>query len=508
MASYSAPYNAQVKRSTDRIASIAALSFASGLPLGLIWIALPDWLRSSGTDLRWVGLLTLTQLPWTLKFLWSPLMDRFVPPLLGRRRGWIVICQLALALGGLGLAAAADASPSIVTIFALALGISFAAASHDIAIDAYVVDVLPASEHGIAVGLRTALYRAAMLVAGALSIWAAGSWGWRSVQLVLALLWIPLLAIAWRAPAEPRDLPRPRTLREAVWAPFMDCLARPRALEILAFVVLYKLSDNLSQSLLRPFLFDMGYSATDRGLWLGLLGLIPTLLGTFAGGLACNRLGLGRALWIFGFLQIFSNIGYLIITQHPGSRGLMFAALTFELATTGLGMGAFGVFLLRLTRKRFSATQYALFSSLFGLPRALAGPVTGFAVEAFGWPTFFWGTMIAGLPGLWMLHRFCPWHQREPEIAPGDEMDVPFQLSLPPHAIRTSIFGALTLPLAASVLQAGMAALEGSSTGFVREWMAGWQFQELSDLPRFFIRFALAMVGAIVAVALSARKRR
>jgi PAT family beta-lactamase induction signal transducer AmpG len=201
-----------------------------------------------------------------------------------------------------------------------------------------------------------------------------------------------------------------------VWLPFVECLGRHRALEILAFVVLYKLSDNLSQSLLRPFLNDMGYNELDRGLVLGTVGVVITIAGTFLGGLACTAIGVGHSLWIFGVLQIFSNLGYVLITHFPGNRPLYYGALSFELVTTGLGMGAFGVMLLRMTRKRFSATQYALFSSLFGLPRILAGPVTGFVVHAAGWRFFFYMTMLAGIPGLLLLQRFSPLGVRDPDL--------------------------------------------------------------------------------------------
>lgn len=407
----------EARRGTlSRVAAVVALSFSSGLPLGLVWIAIPDWMRSIGVDIRVVGLFTVAQAPWTFKFLWSPLMDRFRLPFWGRRRGWIAAAQVGLALAGLGLSGVGDRPETPWVALALTLAVALAAATQDIAIDAYAVDALRKEEHGVAVGLRTGTYRAAMTLSGGLSIWAAASLGWGAVNLLLALAYLPLVLVTWRSPEPEEPAAAPRTLRDAVWQPFLECLSRHRAVEILVFVVLYKLADALSQSLLRPFLIDMGYGEFDRGFVLGTAGVALTITGTFLGGLACTRMGLGHALWVFGFLQAFSNLGYILITYQPGGRGVMYGAMAFEMITSGLGMGAFGVLLLRITEKRFSATQYALFSSLFGLPRILGGPITGLVVHAAGWRAFFWLTIAAGAPGLLLLQRFAPLGVREPRF--------------------------------------------------------------------------------------------
>jgi PAT family beta-lactamase induction signal transducer AmpG len=399
-----------------RTASVSLLSFSSGLPLGLVWIAIPDWLRTSGVDIRVIGLVTLAQAPWTFKVLWSPFMDRYRLPWLGRRRGWMAVAQVALFAATLALAGVGNRPETPWVIGALALAIAFASATQDIAYDAYTVDVLRPDEQGVAVGARTAVYRAAMYVAGGLAITAAGWYSWPLVNVALALLYLPMLAITWAAP-EPTDSPgTPRSLRDALWLPFLGFLSRHRALEILAFVFCYKLADNLAGALLRPFLVDRGYTDFDRGVALATVGLAATLAGTFLGGVLTTVLGLGHALWAFGFLQIFSNVGYVLLARTGIDRLLMYAATGFESLTSGLGTGAFSVLLLRLTEKRFSATQYALFSSLFGLPRVLAGPVSGFAVDALGWEAFFWGTMLAGVPGMILLHRFVPLGVRDPIV--------------------------------------------------------------------------------------------
>ena len=400
-----------------RTLSVTLMSFSSGLPLGLVWIAIPDWLRSQGVDIKTVGFITLSQAPWSFKFVWSPLMDRWSPPFLGRRRGWALVAQIGLFLTTLSLAGVGNHPDVPWIVGALALAQGFAAATQDIAVDAYAVDALRPEEQGLAVGARIALYRAAMYIAGGLSISLAGRFSWPAVLVGLAFLYVPL-AVATAAAPEPTGSPRPpKTLGAAVWQPFLGFLSRPRALEILSFVVLYKLADNLGAALLRPFLVDMGYSADDRGFALATIGLTATLVGTFAGGILSTLLGLGHSLWIFGALQVLSNVGYILIAaKGTPDRPLMYAAMAFESLTQGLGTGAFSVLLLRLTEKRFSATQYALFSSLFGLPRILAGPIAGVTVDSFGWTTFFWATMAAGLPGLVFLQRFAPIGVREPRF--------------------------------------------------------------------------------------------
>ena len=400
-----------------RTGAVVLQSFASGLPLGLVWYSIPDWMRDIGVDIRVVGLITLAQAPWTFKGLWSPLMDRYVPPFWGRRRGWMAVTQVALFALGLLLAGVGERPEAIWVVGAVALGVALASASQDIAIDAYAVEVLHQEEQGAAAGARTALYRAALLVSGGLSISLAARIGWPAVNVLLACVYLPMLVITWRSPEPEIPAPPPRTLREAVWQPFLSFLGRPQAMEILWFVVLYKLADQLAQALTRPFLIDMGYGADERGIALATIGVFATVVGAFVGGWVTTLAGLGHSLWIFGFLQLFSNLGYYVLAVIGGPNvPAMYAATGFELLTSGMGTGAFSVLLLRLTERRFSATQYALFSSLFALPRVLAGPVTGFAVDAIGWPAFFLSTMVVGVPGLLMLGRFVPFGVREPDF--------------------------------------------------------------------------------------------
>jgi PAT family beta-lactamase induction signal transducer AmpG len=396
------------------VLSVVLLMFSSGLPLGLVWIAIPAWMARVGIDIKVIGLFTLAQAPWSFKLLWSPSMDRYPLPFLGRKRGWILLSQVVLFALGLWLSGVSDHPEAVWVIGALALAIAFASASQDIAIDAYTVEVLRREEHGMATGARFAFYRAAMLVSGGVSITLAAETSWTLVNALLALAYVPFMVVTWLAP-EPEAAPEPpKTLREAVFGPFLGLLARHRALEILAFVVLYKLSDNLTQALTRPFLVQVGFGDFDVGIATATIGQAAAVAGTFLGGLLTESLGLGRALWIFGFLQLFSNLGYAAVAQVGVNRPVMYLAQAFELGSSGMGSGAFGVLLLRLTQKRFSATQYALLSSLFTLPRILAGPIAGVLADAMGWRDFFVLTVVFGIPGMVMLARFVPWSVRDP----------------------------------------------------------------------------------------------
>lgn len=442
-----------------RTASVTLLSFSSGLPLGLVWIAIPTWLARIGVDIKIIGLFTLAQAPWSFKFLWSPLMDRYGLPLprLGQKLGWTLFWQVGLLIATLFLGGVAVHPDAIWVISALTLSIAFASASQDIAIDAYTVEVLHPEEQGVAVGARTALYRTAMFVSGGVAITLAGLWSWPAVFVLLALLYLPLMLVTFKAPRPEVDRAAgPASLRDAVWEPFVSFLTKARALEILAFVVLYKLADNLAGALVRPFLVHIGFNDFDVGIATATIGLIATLVGTFLGGVLTTAMGLGHALWAFGILQIASNLGYVLIADIGVNRPLMYGAMAFESLTSGMGTGAFGVLLLRMTQKQFSATQYALFSSLFALPRILAGPITGVTVDAIGWHDFFVLTMVVGIPGMVMLQRFSPLGVRNPDI---ELLAASHGVSMTPRALAVravlgGVSGVIVAALVAALLEA------------------------------------------------------
>ena len=305
--------------SSRRIAAVTLQSFSSGLPLGLIWIALPAWLAYRGVDIKTIGLFSLAQAPWTFKFLWAPLMDRYRLPVLGRKRSWMIVCQVFL-FAGIALLATQAADPQVAMVAALAVFIAFWSASQDIAIDGYAVEVLERSEQGLAVGARVALYRAATLIAGAVAITVGERLGWNRVFWGLAFLFLPLMAIVVWSPEPAVVSPPPRTLREAVFDPLLDIFRRSRALQIIGFLLLYKFGENLATALTRPFLIQKCYSPEDVGLATATIGLVAIIIGTFFGGLMTERIGLGRALWLFGAIQAVGFLGYVAVDRlTPGA---------------------------------------------------------------------------------------------------------------------------------------------------------------------------------------------
>ena len=400
-----------------RTAAVTLQSFPSAIPLGLVLIAIPAWLALEGVDIKTIGFVTLAQAPWTFKFLWAPVMDRYAPPFLGRKRGWAVVAQAALLVSTIALAVVAAAPQRVWLIAAVSFFIAFASASQDIAVDAYAVEVLRPEEQGIASGSRSAMGRLAMLLSGRVTITAATWLSWPALFAIQSLIYLPATALMVFSP-EPETVPTPpRTLREAVWEPFVGFLRQQRAIEIIAFLVLYKFGDNLALALISPFLLQVGFGKWDVGVAVGTLGLIATILGAILGGAITSVIGLGHALWLFGLLQAFSNIGYVLVAQIGVNRPVMYTASFVENLTIGMGTAAFSVLLLRLTQKKFSATQYALLSSIFALGRTLAGPVAGVLVDAMGWRNFFVLTIFSAIPGLAMLQRFVPLGCREPLLA-------------------------------------------------------------------------------------------
>ena len=420
--------------SSRRIGSVTLQSFSSGLPLGLVWIALPAFLTYRGVDIRTVGLFSLAQAPWTFKFLWSPLMDRYGPRFgsIGRRRSWILVCQVFLMAAILALAAAGG-SADVAIVAALAILVAFGSASQDIVIDAYAVEVLERSEQGLAVGARTALARSAVLLSGAVTITLGQRLGWPPVFAFLALLFLPLAGIVLWSPEPAAAPPPPRTLRDAVFGPLLDLFRRSGVLPILGFLFFYKFGENLATALIRPFLIQKCYVPEDVGLATASIGLTCLITGTLFGGAATERFGLTRCLWIFGAMQDVAFLGQALVDQlTPGApcaggivgalvqplshRFVMYGAIALENLCQGLATGAFGVLLLRMTQRRFSATQYALFSSIFALGRTVTGPIAGYVADAIGWTPFYFVCTVASVPGLLLLQQFAPLGGREPAL--------------------------------------------------------------------------------------------
>lgn len=380
------------------------LGFASGLPLALTSGTLQAWMTVDNIDLKTIGFFSLVGQAYVFKFLWSPAMDRYTPPLLGRRRGWLVITQvlLLIAIAAMGFL---EPSTQLRWMAALAVIIAFCSASQDIVFDAWKTDVLSAQERGAGAAISVLGYRLAMLVSGGLALWLADRWlGWQATYWLMAALLIPCIIATLLAP-EPSDaIPVPKTLQQAVVEPLHDFFGRNNAWLILLLIVLYKLGDAFAMSLTTTFLIrGVGFDAGEVGVVNKSLGLLATIIGALYGGVLMQRLTLFRALLIFGILQGASNAGYWLLSITDKHMVTMASAVFFENLCGGMGTAAFVALLMTLCNKSFSATQFALLSALSAVGRVYVGPVAGWFVEAHGWPTFYLFSVIAAVPGILLL---------------------------------------------------------------------------------------------------------
>lgn len=390
---------------SPRVAAVLLLGFSSGLPLALTGGTLQAWLTVSGTDIMTIAWFSWIGIPYLLKFLWSPLMDRYVPPFLGRRRGWMLLTQLAL-VAGIAAMAVSPPNANLWLLGCLALWVAFASASQDIVIDAYRTDLLPASERGMGAAVSVLGYRIAMLASGGLALILADQIGWRQTFFAMAALMGVGLATSLFAPEPALRGTPPRSLRDAVVEPLKDLASRTGALQLLALIALYKFGDALAGTLTTAFLIrGVGFSLTDVGTINKALGLVSLLAGGLVGGLLLVRMSLMRALLLFGVLQAVSNLSFAVLAWAGKSYPLLVFAVGFENLASGMGTAAFVAFAMALCNHSFSATQYALLSAIASLGRILFGPVTGSLVEAFGWANFFVLTFVAALPGLWLVWR-------------------------------------------------------------------------------------------------------
>ncbi len=389
-----------------RVAPLLALGFASGLPLALTGGTLQAWATVEQVSLQQIGFLTLVGTAYTLKFLWAPLVDRYAPPWLGRRRGWMVLMQVLLALGILAMGWLSPGQ-NLLPLALIAVFVAFCSATQDIAFDAYRSDVLHKDERGAGAALSVLGYRLAMLVSGGLALILADQWlGWGATYMLMGgLMLLAALASFW-APEPEVPAQTPRSLTQAVIEPFNEFFSRPEAVTVLVLIVLYKLGDAFAGALSTTFLIRAaGYTATEVGTVNKLLGLAATIVGALAGGALMAWLGLYRSLLLFGVLQAISNLGFWLISVGPHSIWLMAAGVGIENLCGGMGTAAFVALLMGLCNQQFSATQFALLSALSAVGRTyLAGPLTPPLVQYAGWPTFFLLTVLIALPGLLLLY--------------------------------------------------------------------------------------------------------
>ena len=400
-----------------RLAVILVLGFSSGLPIALTGGTLQAWMTVEGVDLSTMGAFTLVGLPYVWKFLWAPAMDRFVPAFLGRRRGWLVLTQLALALG---IAAMAFLSPraDLALVAWVALFVAFASASQDIVVDAYRTDVASREQRGIAGALSVTGYRIAMLVSGALALVLVGgsgvipALGWRNTYLLMAaLMAVGVLAALWGE--EPSTANAPRNLREAVVEPFREFFSRPGAVALLVLLVLYKLGDAFAESLTTAFLLrGAGFSLDDVGWANKAIGFAATIAGALLGGALMVKVGLYRALLGFGILQGVAILAFMWLALVGKNYPIMVLAVGLEKGTSGMGTAAFVALLMALCDHRFTATQYALLSALASIGRIVVGPIAGYATDpkylGLSWAMFFllaFGVALPGLVCVWFLRK-------------------------------------------------------------------------------------------------------
>ena len=381
------------------------LGVYSGLPLALTLGTLQAWMTDEKVDLRVIGLMTLVGLPYTLKFLWAPLFDRVTLPFLGRRRGWLFVIQLVL-VGAIFFMS--QSAPSLFpgVFAAAAFLVAFFSASQDIVIDAWRREALQDKELGLGSSLYVNGYRIGMLISGAGALFMADHMNWRWVYTGMAAVMATGLLATLVAPEPEVEAPPPRSLKEAVIEPFVDYFERKGAWLILAFILLYKVGDTMASALTTTFYLELGFTKSEVAAVVKGFGFAATLLGGFLGGVWMLRLGIYRALWIFGILQAASTAGFALLAQAghsvPGLSGVIF----FENLTGGMGTSAYVAFMASLTNKRFTATQYALLSSLMGIPRVIVSAPTGYLVHELGWFSFFLVCTVIALPGMLLLRSF------------------------------------------------------------------------------------------------------
>jgi PAT family beta-lactamase induction signal transducer AmpG len=386
--------------------------FSSGLPLYLLINLLPAWLRTEGVDLNTIGFFALIQLPYTWKFLWSPLLDRYALPLLGRRRGWMLITQVVLLIA-IPIFGVLNPKVDIWAIVALSTTVAFVSASQDIVLDAFRREILPDAELGLGTSIHVNAYRISSLVPGALALILADRAPWSAVYVVTALFMLPGIALTLFAREPLLVKGRPRTLREAVVEPFHEFITRNgwrAAVTVLLFIFLYKLGDSMATALATPFYLDMGFTKTDIGVIAKNAGLWASVIGVLLGGLWMVKIGINRGLWLFGVVQLVSILGFawLAYVNRP-DRLLLAFVIAFEALGVGLGTAAFTAYIARATDPRYTATQFALFTSLAAVPRTVVNASTGWIVERTGWLDFYLLCTLLALPGMLLLLRVAPW---------------------------------------------------------------------------------------------------
>jgi PAT family beta-lactamase induction signal transducer AmpG len=386
-----------------RLLAVLFLNFASGLPFNLTNFSLQAWLASAGLNIKTIGIFSLVALPYNIKFLWAPVLDRYLPPFLGRRRGWILIYQAALTvcIGLMGLSSPTEQLP---LLGAAALAVAFLSASQDIVIDAYRVDAIPPNERALAAAAAAFGYRTAAMLAGTVLVTIAGYLGWRlAFMFVACLMAATMVATIW-APEPELPGERPTSMAAAVWQPLRALMAQKGMWGFLLLILLYKVGDALALSLYSTFMIQgMGFSLVELGFAGKLNMTISTMIGVAFGGFIFIRWGTFRSLLIFGIGQALTNLLYVWLALAGKKLWLLALATCLDTMIGGMGQAAFVAFLVSLCSANFSATQYAILSALAVLPRNVTGAIAGYLVPVVGWAHFFVITCLSALPGLIVL---------------------------------------------------------------------------------------------------------
>ena len=399
------------KMFSRRMLTAMLMGFASGLPLLLTKSLLQVWMKDKGIDISVIGLMALVGIPYTLKFIWAPFLDRFTLSFLGRRRGWLLVFQIALcvSISGLGLA---DPSARLPLTILAAFFVSFFSASQDIVVDAYRREDLPDEELGLGSSFYINGYRVGMLIASAGGLALADHIPFSMVYLIMAACMLPAIAVTCLSPEPENAFGTPASMWEAVMEPLGEYFRRDGALLILAFILLYKIGDAMASEMTLIFYRDIGFSKTEIAAVVKLFGFWATIFGAFAGGVAMLRLGINKSLWVAGALQALSTACFALLAQNgPGIAGLSLV-IAFENFSSGAGTSAYAAFMARLANKKFTATQYALLSSLMGIPRTFAAAPTGYMAEWVGWESFFILCALAASPGMLLLFKCAPWGKK------------------------------------------------------------------------------------------------
>ena len=388
------------------------MGFSCGLPLLLTMSVLQAWMKDEGVDLTVIGMMALVGLPYTLKFIWAPFLDRFTLPFLGRRRGWMLVAQIALTVSIVALGQSNPVQNPWLLAFAAFL-VTFFSASQDIVIDAYRREDLSDEELGLGSSLYINGYRVGMLLASGGGLIMADYMSFSMVYLILAGCMLPGLITTLLTPEPGTPAGTPQTMREAVIDPLVEYFSRKDALWILAFVLLYKVGDTMASAMTTPFYLDIGFSKSEIGTVVKLFGFWATIVGGLAGGIMMLRLGINRSLWVFGFLQALSTAGFALLANIGYSIPLLSLVIAFENLSSGMGTAAYAAFMASITNKKFTATQYALLTSLMGVPRVLASAPTGFLAKNVGWEAFFMACALVAIPGMLLLLKFAPWNSKK-----------------------------------------------------------------------------------------------